>query len=138
MKRLLALTLCLALLCPAALAAEGEEPWRRTEPGGHYVTIRVPCPEGVRLDWGDRRMLCLRYADTKEPVPLSSDLILGMRSMLRCLRLTRPGPWRFSWERSTGSQTALRSGRATPTIIPPAVRRNSICGECSRGTGPAT
>lgn len=77
MKRLLALTLCLALLCPTALAAEGEEPWRRTEPGGHYVTIRVPCPEGVGLDWGDRRMLCLRYADTKEPVPLSSDLIWG-------------------------------------------------------------
>ena len=77
MKRLLALTLCLALLCPAALAAEGEEPWRRTEPGGHYVTIRVPCPEGVGLDWGDRRMLCLRYADTKEPVPLTSDYQRG-------------------------------------------------------------
>ena len=62
MKRLLALTLCLALLCPAALAAEGEELWQRTEPGGNYVTIR--------LDYS-------RYPDTLEvqmdPKQLSAD-----------------------------------------------------------------
>lgn len=79
MKRILALGLCLALLFPAAQAAgpEAEPLWTRTEPGGAYVTVRVPCPEGAGLDWGDRRMLCLRYADTKEPVPLTSDYQRG-------------------------------------------------------------
>lgn len=77
MKRLLALTLCLALLCPAALAAEGEETWRRTEPGGHYVTIRLDYTRDDNMDWTMLRRVGVRYADTKEPVPLSSDLIWG-------------------------------------------------------------
>lgn len=77
MKRLLALTLCLALLCPAALAAEGEEQWRRTEPGGHYVTIRLGYTREEDMDWRDTLRMTVRYADTKEPVPLSSDLAWG-------------------------------------------------------------
>ena len=39
MRRMIALGLCLALLCPAVLAAEGEESlWRRMEGNGSYVT----------------------------------------------------------------------------------------------------
>ena len=33
MKRILALGLCLALLCPAARAAEEAKGWSRSEPG---------------------------------------------------------------------------------------------------------
>ena len=50
MKRILALGLCLALLCPAARAAEEAKGWSRSEPGGDYVTLRVPCPQGEALD----------------------------------------------------------------------------------------
>ena len=77
MKRVLALTLCLALLCPAALAAEGEELWQRTEPGGNYVTIRLDYSRDEDMDWSMLRRVGVRYADTKEPVPLSSDLAWG-------------------------------------------------------------
>ena len=77
MKRLLTLALCLALLCPAA-AAEGEEAlWTRTEGDGSYVTIRLPCPQGEELDWSERQWLAVRYADTGEPVPLTSDYQRG-------------------------------------------------------------
>ena len=71
MKRLLALGLCAALLCPAALAAD-ETPWRREEPGGTYVTIRLESER--ELDWSEGRYLSVRYADTKEPVAICSDL----------------------------------------------------------------
>ena len=78
MKRLLTLALCLALLCPAAAAAEGEEAlWTRTEGDGSYVTIRLPCPQGEELDWSERQWLAVRYADTGEPVPLTSDYQRG-------------------------------------------------------------
>lgn len=75
MKRMLALLLCLALLCPMVLAAEPESgAWSRTEPGGRYVTVRLEAPaEAADLDWGEQRLLTVRYADTKEPVPLTSD-----------------------------------------------------------------
>ena len=46
MKRILELGLCLALLCPAARAAEEAKGWSRSEPGGDYVTLRGPCPQG--------------------------------------------------------------------------------------------
>ena len=78
MKKLTALCLCLALLCPWALAAEEEQNlWTRTEGDGSYVTIRVPAPEGVGMSWAEYRYLSVRYADTKEPVPLSSDYLRG-------------------------------------------------------------
>ena len=66
MKRLLALGLCLALLCPAAGAADGRTDgrWTRTEGNGSYVTVRLHCPEGAELDWMDSRRLSVRYADT--------------------------------------------------------------------------
>lgn len=75
MKRMLALLLCLALLCPMVLAAEPDSgAWSRTEPGGRYVTVRLEAPaEAADLDWGEQRLLTVRYADTKEPVPLTSD-----------------------------------------------------------------
>ena len=62
MKRLLALGLCLALLCPAALAAEETEPWKRGEPGGNYVTVRLPCPAGIEINNCARMSLMLRRA----------------------------------------------------------------------------
>ena len=78
MKRLLALGLCLALLCPSVLAAEEKEgTWMRAEGDKSYVTIRLPCPQGAELDWQDSRRLAVRYADTGEPVPLSSSLKWG-------------------------------------------------------------
>ena len=77
MKRLLALGLCLALLCPAALAAEETELWKRTEPGGNYVTVCLPYPAGEEMDWTDTQRLLVRYADTGEPVALTSDYQRG-------------------------------------------------------------
>ena len=77
MKRILALGLCLALLCPAARAAEEAKGWSRSEPGGDYVTLRVPCPQGEALDWSEQTLLAVRYADTGEPVPLTSDYQQG-------------------------------------------------------------
>ena len=56
MKRILALGLCLALLCPAARAAEEAKGWSRSEPGGDYVTLRVPCPQGEALDWSEQTL----------------------------------------------------------------------------------
>ena len=80
MKRLLTLALCLALLCPAAAAAEGEEAlWTRTEGDGSYVTIRLPCPQGEELDWSERQWLAVRYADTADPAPPTSDHPRGFR-----------------------------------------------------------
>lgn len=79
MKRLLALGLCLALLCPAAGAANGTKDglWTRTEGDGSYVTVRLHCPEGAELSWTDSRRLSVRYADTGEPVGLTSNLLWG-------------------------------------------------------------
>ena len=59
MKRILALGLCLALLCPAARAAEEAKGWSRSEPGGDYVTLRVPCPQGEALDWSEQTLLAV-------------------------------------------------------------------------------
>ena len=77
MKRILALGLCLALLCPAARAAEEAKGWSRSEPGGDYVTLRVPCPQGRPWIGRSRPSLAVRYADTGEPVPLTSDYQQG-------------------------------------------------------------
>jgi len=79
MKRLLAAVLCLVLVCAAAArAAEPEQAlWTRSEGDGDYVTIRVPCPEGEQLSWAQTRKLCVRYADTGEPVALCSNYYRG-------------------------------------------------------------
>lgn len=79
MKRLLAAVLCLVLVCAAAArAAEPEQAlWTRSEGDGDYVTIRVPCPEGEQLSWAADRKLCVRYADTGEPVALCSNYYRG-------------------------------------------------------------
>ena len=79
MKRLLAAVLCLVLVCAAAArAAEPEQAlWTRSEGDGDYVTIRVPCPEGEQLPWAQTRKLCVRYADTGEPVALCSNYYRG-------------------------------------------------------------
>lgn len=76
MRRFLACLLASALLCalaPAALAAE-EPAWTRQEGDGAYVTIRIQDPEDAdELGWAKARYRAARYADTKEPVALSSD-----------------------------------------------------------------
>ena len=77
MRRLTALCLCAALLCPWARAAE-EDPaarWTRPEGDGSYVTIRLEAPEWTGLDWSEQSLLCVRYADTGEPAPLTSDYL---------------------------------------------------------------
>ena len=72
-KRIAAALLCLLLCQGTALAADsgGTETWSRTEGDGSYVTIRVEAEED--LDWADSRYLAVRYADTEEPVALSSE-----------------------------------------------------------------
>ena len=78
MKRMLAASLILALLGPAALAAGPEEDlWSRKEGDGSYVTVRVPYPEGEELNWSEKTRLLVRYADTGEPVALTSDYWRG-------------------------------------------------------------
>lgn len=76
MKQFLSLLLSILLLsalAPAALAEE-EPLWTRTEGDGAYVTIRVPDPADANdLGWAKARYRAVRYADTKEPVALSSD-----------------------------------------------------------------
>ena len=41
------------------------------------MTLRVPCPQGEALDWSEQTLLAVRYADTGEPVPLTSDYQQG-------------------------------------------------------------
>ena len=80
-KRWLAAVMACLLACQgAAFAAEGSgatEDWRRVEPGGDYVTIRVDASAGEALPYGERRCLAVRYADTGEPVALTSDYNMG-------------------------------------------------------------
>ena len=77
---LAALAACLLLCQGGALAAGGgstEEDWRRVEPGGDYVTIRVDASVGETLSYGGQMDLAVRYADTGEPVALSSGYLDG-------------------------------------------------------------
>ncbi len=78
-KRLLSLFLVLMMLLStqAFAAGESEELWRRAEGDGNYVTIRLKYPEGAELRWAEQRYLSVRYADTKEPVALSSEYKQG-------------------------------------------------------------
>ena len=108
-KRWLAAVMACLLACQgAAFAAEdsgAEELWRRLEPGGDYVTIRVDASAGEELPYGERRCLAVRYADTKEPVALTSEYLDGY------LFATRTGLWRCSRGRS-------RCGRTWSSILP--------------------
>ena len=80
-RRIAGVLLACLLLCQgAAFAAEGsgtEEPWRRLEPGGDYVTIRVDAGIERDLTYMEAKSLAVRYADTKEPVALTSDYNMG-------------------------------------------------------------
>ncbi len=78
MRRVWSVVFSLALLLQLpALAADsgGTEPWTRTEGDGSYVTIRLAA--GKDLKWSDSEYLAVRYADTGEPVPLSSNYYDG-------------------------------------------------------------
>ena len=80
MKQFLALLLSILLLSALAPAALAEEAplWTRTEGDGAYVTIRIPDPADANdLGWAKARYRAVRYADTKEPVALSSDHWMG-------------------------------------------------------------
>ena len=74
MKRLLVLTLTLCLLfsTPGAAVTIEDDLWSRDEGDGSYVTIRIPYPNGVGMLWSEHRYLHARYADTGEPIALSS------------------------------------------------------------------
>ena len=77
---LAALAACLLLCQGGALAAGGgstKEDWRRVEPGGDYVTIRVDASVGETLSYGGQMDLAVRYADTGEPVALTSGYLDG-------------------------------------------------------------
>ncbi len=78
-NRLISLFLALLMLLPpyALAAGESEELWKHLEGDGGYVTVRLPYPEGKELNWRDQRYLSVRYADTKEPVALSSEYQQG-------------------------------------------------------------
>lgn len=73
MRRWLSLALTALFLLPIhALAAEDTgELWTREEGDGSYVTVRLPCPQGEGMTWAQTQNLCVRYADTGEPVALS-------------------------------------------------------------------
>ena len=76
MRKLTCLLLCAALavsLAVPAVAAE-ESLWSRVEPGGRYVTFRLPVEGWADMDWRTQSELAVRYADTKEPVPLTAML----------------------------------------------------------------
>lgn len=74
LRSFLALVFCLSVLAGTSAGAAGaqEALWERTELGGNYVTVRLTYPEGQELAWADTQKLCVRYADTLEPVALSS------------------------------------------------------------------
>ncbi|WP_295693975.1 PstS family phosphate ABC transporter substrate-binding protein [uncultured Oscillibacter sp.] len=78
MKKLLASALACLLLCQGAASAAGGDAgqaWSRPEGDGSYVTIRVPGePDMALIDTFD---LAVRYADTGEPVALSSAYLDG-------------------------------------------------------------
>ena len=74
LRKCTCLLLCALLICSLALpvfAAE-ETLWSRTEPGGNYVTYRLPIKNADDLDWRQQSWLHVCYADTGEPVPLTS------------------------------------------------------------------
>ena len=78
MKKLLASALACLLLCQGAASAAGGDAgqaWSRPEGDGSYVTIRVPGEPGMALI--DTFDLAVRYADTGEPVALSSAYLDG-------------------------------------------------------------
>ena len=69
------LLLAFSLLCPALAApAEASKPWSRTEANG-FVTMRLTWPDYESLSWSDAQHFYVLYADTQEPVPLSSTLL---------------------------------------------------------------
>lgn len=87
-QKLLSLLLALTLLCtlslPAAAQDSSDTDWKRTEPGGRYVTRRLVFPEGQELNWAKQQDLVVCYADTGEPVALTSRYLSG------CLFATVP------------------------------------------------
>ena len=76
MRKLTCLLLCAALAVSLAVPAFGAEEslWSRVEPGGRYVTFRLPVEGWADMDWRTQSELAVRYADTKEPVPLTAML----------------------------------------------------------------
>ena len=76
--RILAAVFLVSLLCQSfalGAAPAADERWTRTEDGGGYVTIRVPAASDPQT--ADVFQLAVRYADTQEPVALSSTYLDG-------------------------------------------------------------
>jgi len=72
-QRVLWLLCAVFLLCMPVRAAE----WSREEGDGSYITIRVPYAQAADLGWAESRYLGVRYKDTGEAVPLTSDIQFG-------------------------------------------------------------
>ena len=78
MKRTISILIALVLLLLFTIPAAAYEPlYQREEADGAYVTIRVPYDAPEDLKWTQSRYLCVRYADTNEPVSLVSDFYQG-------------------------------------------------------------
>lgn len=76
--RILASVLLISLLCQSfalGAAPTSGENWSRTEGNGDYVTIRVPVSASVEAE--DTFLIAVRYADSQEPVALSSMYLDG-------------------------------------------------------------
>lgn len=78
-KRVLGLLLAVSMLLSAQAVAAGkdDDAWSRIEGNGKYVTVRLSYPQGEGMLWSQYSRLCVRYADTKEPVALSSEYLSG-------------------------------------------------------------
>jgi len=76
MRKLTCLLLGLLLACGLALPIFGAEEalWSREEPGGAYMTFRLPVEGWADMDWKTQSDLAVRYEDTKESVPLTGML----------------------------------------------------------------
>ncbi len=99
-NRLLALCLCFLLL-PIPVRATETPLWTRTE-GEHYVTFRLSWPDWETTDWRQLDQLVVQYADTGEPVALSSTHQRGwifatvpLRDKDRPLEVVHKEPFRF-------------------------------------------
>lgn len=74
-KKLLAFSLaaCLmGLLCIAPVQANDMEPqWSQSLGDGAFTLVRIVCPQGKDMRWGEQRYLFARYVSTGEIVPIS-------------------------------------------------------------------
>jgi len=78
MKKIFCVIISLLIVMGTASPAfAAEDLWQRSEPGGNYVTFRLPVPGADELDWRQEDRIFVRYADNGEPVPLTGWVLRG-------------------------------------------------------------